>query len=126
MKQITVPEVLRLPPPLAPRIDVHATRLDARAWQQATTWRAAIDRRPPASQSPNEIQSQLDTALPVAVDQWRPWRSLAFIAQSIAQHQPSTPATLDLRLYGHPAFAAYEAADRVFQQPAPTMVNLAI
>jgi hypothetical protein len=68
----------------------------------------------------------LDNAPPVAVDQWRPWRSLAFFAQSFAQQQPSARATLDLRLYDHPAFAAYEAADRGFQRPGPATVDLAI
>jgi hypothetical protein len=126
MKQLVAPEILRLPPPPVPRIDADAERVSARAWRQAAARQAIPDRRLQAPLSSSAIQSQLDTALPGGIDQWRPWRSLAFFAQSFAQQQPSTPATLDLRLYGHPAFAAYEAADREFQQPTPTVVNLAI
>jgi hypothetical protein len=126
MAQLATPEILRLPPPAIPRIDAESERLNARSWQHAAARQAVSDRRSPALQSPNDIQGQLDPAPPVAVDQWRPWRSLAFFAQSFAQQQPSTHATLDLRLYGHPAFAAYEAADRCFERSVPATVDLAI
>jgi len=126
MAQLASPEILRLPPPAIPRIDVEPERVNARSWQQAAARHASSDRRPAALRSPNEIQGQLDPAPPLAVDQWRPWRSLAFFAQSFVQQRPSTHATLDLRLYGHPAFALYEAADRCFQRPGPATVDLAI
>lgn len=126
MAQLVAPEILRLPPPAAPRIAGDAARLNARPWQQAPARFAASDGQTTTTPALDEIQGQLDDALPVAVDQWRPWRSLAFFAQSFAQQQPSAPATLDLRLYGHPAFALYEAADGAFQRPSGSTVDLAI
>ncbi|MFO0995802.1 MAG: hypothetical protein U1F33_03895 [Alphaproteobacteria bacterium] len=126
MAQLAAPEILRLPPPAMPRIAGDPARIGARPWQQAAARQAAADRQPTDLLTVDEAQSQLNDALPLAVDQWRPWRSLAFFAQSFAQQQPSTPATLDLRLYGHPAFAAYQAADSGFQRHSASTVDLAV
>jgi hypothetical protein len=85
--------ILRLPSPAA----IGRQSADA---QRAADTQPALQDAPRAAQPPCG-QAPIELHIP----------SAPFVAQVIAQYHGYQEPELDLRLYGHPGFAAYQGAD---------------